>query len=216
MEGSMVAGVENIAAAEPNYEAAEHVFMAEKAMLPHQVAGDCAMSSSLAGHYCNIVSRLHNWLGIAQVNVPHSPDVTYFDQEFGDLYGYYDTTVMGPRPTAATSILLVPAPGRMYGGEYVQTMQAPVPISAAAINADAECSSMCPPADVWYPEGGAFISTTEPMSYTPMLNHDQIVYLELLTDLTPDYSPSAQVAIWLGGTVAPAMYGASSLQYRID
>ena len=101
--GSMVIGAEDIAVGQPTYVQAEATFMAERLNLPHQSPSDCATDYDLADHYCDIITPSHNWLGLGIADVPGSPYKTYFDQEFGDLYGYYDTTVMGPEPALDAS-----------------------------------------------------------------------------------------------------------------
>jgi len=215
--GSMMAGWENIAAGAPSYEAAEAAFMSEKTNLPNQSPSDCAKNYGLAGHYCDIVATSHTSLGLAIASVPGSPWTTYYDQELGDLYGYFDTTVIRPEPlvTASASLTLVPATGETFVYEYAQTMPAPLPIAIATLNADPECSSMCPPGDAWYPMGNTPISYTGVKPYTPMLTASDITFVGLTTNVKTFFGDSALAGFWGGGTVMPDSYGAASKAYLV-
>jgi len=104
--GSMIMGSENLDVGEATYSDAEAAFVAEKQQLPNHAQSDCVNDDKLAGHYCNLVWTQHNWVGLAIASVPGSPWVMYYDQEFGDLYGYYDTTVLAPEPALGTSAQL--------------------------------------------------------------------------------------------------------------
>jgi hypothetical protein len=218
MLGSMVIGAEDIAVGQSSYVQAEASFMAERLKLPHQSPSDCATDYDLADHYCDIITASHNWLGLAIADVPGSPYKTYFDQEFGDLYGYYDTTVMGPEPALAASapLTLIAAPGDSFTYEYVQTMPAPTPIPIATLNMDPECSSMCPPGDIWYPTGNTSVTSDAPKAFTPTLNESQIVFVEITTSAMSFFGAGVYAALWGGGTVLPDTYGASALQYRVE
>jgi uncharacterized protein YkwD len=217
MLGSMLMGSEDIAAGVPTYEQADAEFMAEQAKLPNQAASDCATSDSLAPHFCNIVAATHNRLGVGIVDVPGSPYKTYYDQEFGDLYGYYDTTVLPPEPPldAGAPVTLLPAPGYPFKYEQVEMMAAPTPIGIATLNADIGCASMCPAGDVWYPTGNMAVSSNGPLPYTPTLSASQIVFVALETNAMPFLGASAYAAFWGGGTAKPDSYGASSKSYLV-
>jgi hypothetical protein len=192
--------------------------MGEKAMLPNQSPSDCATDDSAAGHYCNIVAASHNWMGLAIADVPGSPDGTYFDEEFGDLYGYYDTTVVPALPALGTSasLTMVPASGQTFQYEFLETLPTPTPIPVATLNADPLCSSMCPAADQWYPTGNVQVSTSGPVPYSPPLTQNQIVFPALETNANPFVGASAYAAFWAGGTTAPTTYGASSQTYQVQ
>jgi hypothetical protein len=216
MLGSMIVSAENIAANYATYTLAEQAFMAEKAKLPNQSPSDCATSYDLAGHYCDLITTSHNLLGVALAQVPGSPYGTYYDQEFGDLYAYYDTTVIGPQPAAGTtaSITLVPAAGFSFNYEFIESMPAPTPIPVATLNADPTCATECPTGDPQYPSGNTSVSTSGVMPYSPTLSPNQIVFLDLQTNETTFFGSSALAAFWAGGT-PPTTYGASSLTYRL-
>ncbi len=181
--GSMLMGAESCAAADSTYVEAESSFMAEKSSLPDQSASDCAQDDSLAGHYCNIVWASHNWVGLAIADVPGSPYGTYYDQEFGDLYGYYDTTVLPAEPAigAGGSLSMLPASGQTYADAYFATMPVPTPISIATLNADPTCASSCPANDQWYPS-----TTTQALGtlapFSPDLSQNQIVFAAIYTN----------------------------------
>jgi hypothetical protein len=217
MLGSMLMGSEDFAYGYPTYEVADNSFMVEKAQLPNQTASDCAAHDALADHYCNIVSVLHNWVGLAVAKMPASTHITYYDQEFGDLYGYFDTTVLAPEAPADASapVTLVPAPGYTFKSEDVGTMAAPTPISIATINADPGCASMCPPGDVWYATGTTAVSTTGPAPYVPMLSSSEVVFVSLWTNVMPFVGASVYAAFWGSGNVTPDTYGASSKPYLV-
>jgi Cysteine-rich secretory protein family len=218
MLGSMVIAAEDIAVGQPTYVQAEASFMAERLKLPHQSPSDCATDYNLADHYCDIITPSHNWLGLGIADVPGSPYKTYFDQEFGDLYGYYDTTVLGPEPPPSDSapLTLIAAPGDSFTYEYVQTMPAPTPVPIATLNEDPECSSMCPPGDLWYPTGNTSVTSGAPKAFTPSLNESQIVFVEITTSAKSFFGASVYAAFWGGGTVLPDTYGASALSYRVE
>ena len=217
MLGSMVISAENLAFGQATYTAAEAAFMAERLMLPHQEPSDCATSYDLADHYCDLITTSHNLLGLAITDVPGSPYKTYYDQEFGDLYAYYDTTVLGPEPALGSNapVTLIPAAGDTFTYEYVQTMPAPTPIPIATLDADPDCASMCPPGDLSYPTGNTKVSTSGPTPYSPTLNASEIVFLEMTTSATSFFGASVYAAFWGGGTVMPDTYGASASMYRV-
>jgi len=210
MLGSMVMGSENIASGYATFQDADAAFMAEQASLPNQSPSDCAADDSLAGHYCNIVASTHNWVGLAAANVGASG--LYYDQEFGDLYAYYDTTVSSPEPSAgaAVSLTMLPASGQTFSSEYIQTMPAPTPISTATLNADPTCASSCPSGDAWYPSGSDFVGGNGPAPFAPSLAAGQIVFLALDTNVAAFVGAGGYAAFWPGGTVLPNSYGASS------
>jgi len=219
MLGAMVMPAENVAAGTDTYVAAEQAFMAERSMLPNQSPNDCATNDDLAGHYCDLVWPSHNVLGLAIADVPQSPYVNYYDQEFGDLYAYYDTTVIGPEPKAGASapLMLIPGPGQTFSSEFVQTMPAPTAISVATLNADPVCASACPAGDLVFPTGNTPLTATGPTAYTPTLSPGEIVFVELSTSVQTFFgAASVYAAFWESGTTTPTGYGASSVSYRVQ
>jgi hypothetical protein len=165
--GAMLEGAENLADGYSNWTAAEAAFMAEKSQLPNQSPADCAQFDSLAGHYCNIVSGPHNWVGIAIAQV--SGGTVNYDQEFGDLYGYYDTTVTPAAPAVgtSTSVAFAAANGATLSSDLTASLSTPVAISIATLNADPTCSTQCPAADTWFPGNENFINAFPlPISFT--------------------------------------------------
>jgi hypothetical protein len=215
--GSMLIGAESCAAGATTYQEAESEFMAEKSSLPNQSPSDCAQDDSLAGHYCNLVWASHNWVGLAIVDVPGSTYETYFDQEFGDLYGYYDTTVLPPEPSlgASGSLSLLPSAGFSFSDEYVATMPAPSPIPIATLNADPTCASSCPATDEWYPDGGTDVGGAAPSPVQPPFTTSQLVFVAMDSNASTFEASSAWAAFWPGGTVMPESYGAGSEQYLV-
>jgi uncharacterized protein YkwD len=217
--GSMIMGVENAAAGQKTYAAAETSFMSEKASLPNQAASDCAANYDLAGHYCDLITTSHNWVGFGLANVPGSPYTHYYTQEFGDLYAYFDTTVIGPYPSASSTatLTLLAAPGYTFKGEFTQTMAAPTPISVATLNTDPTCASMCPANDLWYPTGNKQVKGTYPIAYAPPLSTSQIVFLGMQTNQSTFVGASVYAAFWAGGTVKPNTYtDATSKTYLVQ
>ncbi|HEY6459124.1 MAG TPA: CAP domain-containing protein [Polyangiaceae bacterium] len=216
--GSMLIGAESCAAGATTYQEAESEFMAEKSSLPNQSPSDCAQDDSLAGHYCNLVWASHNWVGLAIVDVPGSTYETYFDQEFGDLYGYYDTTVLPPEPAlgANGALSMLPSTGFSFSDEYVATMPAPTPIAIATLNADPTCASSCPATDEWYPDGGTDVGGAAPSPVHPPFAASQLVFVAMDSTATTFESSSAWAAFWPGGTVLPESYGAGSEKYLVE
>ena len=164
-----------------------------------------------------IVFAAHNWVGLGLASVPGSPWGTYYDQEFGDLYGYYDTTVLPPEPAlgASASLQMLPAAGQSFVDDYVGTMQAPTPISIATLNADMTCASMCPAGDQWFPGNEMTVGGSTPTPFMPPLSQSQMVFAGLATNAMPYVGASAWAGFWPGGTVLPDSYGASSVTYLV-
>ena len=209
--GSMLMGAENIAEGYSTWATAEQAFMAEKSSLPNQVASDCPTYDSLAGHYCNIVWPSHNWVGLA-IALKSGSYVTY-DQEFGDLYGFYDPTVLGPEPPVGIQATLSFSG---TGGQPVlyynlDAMANPVPISIATLNADPECVSMCPSADQWYPPTNVSVPPAGP-ALQLALSNNQIYFVVMVTNVSGIFvGGSARAAFWAGGTVLPNQYASPLL-----
>jgi hypothetical protein len=219
--GSMMMGVENAAAGQKTYADAETSFMGEKSALPNQTASDCKNNYNLAGHYCDLITVSHNWIGFGLAKVPGSKYSEYYTQEFGDLYAYFDTTVIGPYPSVSSTatVTLVPAPGYTFGSEFTQTMPAPTPIPIATLNADPTCASMCPANDLWYPAANtqANVKAKAPIAYAPPLSTSEIVFLGLLTNETTFVGASVYATFWAGGTVKPNTYtDATSRTYLVQ
>jgi hypothetical protein len=206
--GAMMMGAENAAAGDMTYVDAETAFMDEKNSLPNKTASDCAANYDLAGHYCDLVTASHNWIGFGLAKVPGSKWVTYYTEEFGDLYAYYDTTAIGPYPSPSSmaKLTMVPAQGYSFSYEFTETMPTPQPISIATLNADPTCASMCPANDAWYPSGATAVSTKGTLAYAPPLSTSQIVFLELSTNATTFFGASALAAFWAGGTAMVDTY----------
>jgi hypothetical protein len=214
--GSMVMGSENLDVGSASYADAETAFMVEKSQLPNQSPSDCANDDSLAGHYCNIVAAPHNWVGLAVADVPQSQYGTYYDEEFGDLYGYYDTTVIPAQPALGTtaSLSVVPAPGQTFQYGAVEALSTPVPIPIATLNADPTCASMCPSTDQWYPTTTTqAVETLAPFS--PDLSQNQIVFAAIYTNEPAFVGAAAYAAFWAGGNVTLETYGAASVSYLV-
>jgi uncharacterized protein YkwD len=211
--GSMMQGLEDIAAGYPTWSDAEAAMMAERTALPHQDAADCQTSSEdLAGHYCNIVWPTHNWVGLALLAAPGGATQygTYYDQEFGELYGRYDTTVP-PTQASTGTLLFAGANGSTLATGYVATLPPPAPISIATLNADPRCTSMCPAADQWYPTATNADFSADSWPFTSALGSTQLTFPELYTNVGGLFDGVAVDAVaWPGGTVTPNAYGSSS------
>ena len=217
--GSMMMSAENLAAGDKTYADAEAAFMGEKNSLPNKAPGDCTADYNAAGHYCDLITASHNWVGFGMAHVPGAPyQGLYYSQEFGDLYAYYDTTVLGsyPATNSTATIELVPASGYTFKYELVQTMPAPSPITIATLNTDPTCASMCPTNDPWYPSGSTTVPKA-PTPYAPPLSASEIVFLGLATNETTFFGVSAYAAFWAGGTTMPTTYDdAASEAYLIQ
>lgn len=211
--GSMMQGLEDIAAGYAGWAGAESAMMAERTALPHQDAADCQTSSeSLAGHYCNIVWPLHNWVGLALLSAPGGATQygTYYDQEFGELYGVYDTTVP-PAAASAGSLSFAGANGSTLGTGYVATLATPAPIAIATLNADPRCASSCPAADQWYPSAGNTFFSAGTWTFTTALSSSQLTFPELSSNVAGLFDGAAIDAVaWPGATVTPATYTGST------
>ncbi len=200
----MLPGWENIAAGYDDWQAAEAAFMAEKANLPNKSPSDCAKYWSDAGHYCNIVDKTHDRVGVSIVASSGTKFGTYYDEEFGDLYGWYDPSVAGPEPSIGTSASLdfVAGTGASGASGYMQFMPEPAPISIATLNADPTCSSQCPSADRWGPSGGGQVANPIPLSF----GTNQVYWPELVATIGGSLTYAAFSAKWAGGTVLPTTY----------
>ncbi len=206
--GSMVMGAENLSGGDSNWAGAESGFMAEKSQLPNQSASDCAQDDSEAGHYCNIVWPSHNWVGLAVVHFENSTYQNYYDQEFGDLYGYYDTTVLGTTPPLGDSVALdfVGANGATLQGEGIATISSPTPIPISTLNADPTCATSCPASDPWYPPDATNYGSN-PLEMS--LATKQIYFAEVDTSITAFVGYGAYAAAFAGGT-GPTQYSDAS------
>jgi len=217
--GSEMVGDENIAGNYTNVADAEFAFVQnEKAKLPNQSAADCVRygDPEYAGHYCNLIFATHNWVGLAVTragSVGNYPGITFYDQEFGDLYGMVDTTVIAREPTLNTvaSLVMSGAPAATIAagtfGDVVSTMQYPVPISLATLNADPTCASTCPAADQWYPTWGIW-STLGVLSV--LATSANQIYEPQVTAATFS-GTGASTIYWPGGNVMTAIYHDSSV-----
>jgi uncharacterized protein YkwD len=207
--GGMLAGWENIAAGYASWQSAEEAFVAERSSLPSRRASDCASFWDSAGHYCNIVDSTHNWVGLGIVDRLGSRFGAYYDQEFGDLYGYFDATVTGPEPALGTSAsqAMSVVSGTALSGYFMNTMPAPVAISIATLNADPRCVSECPRTDQWWPANGPNVGSSP---FALALDVDQIYWPSVRAQI-PAVVWGAQAAIWAGGNVLPDRYGDPSL-----
>ena len=167
---------------------------------------------SLAGHYCNIVWPLHNWVGLALLSAPGGATQygTYYDQEFGELYGVYDTTVP-PAAASAGSLSFAGANGSTLGTGYVATLATPAPIAIATLNADPRCASSCPAADQWYPSAGNTFFSAGTWTFTTALSSSQLTFPELSSNVAGLFDGAAIDAdAWPGATVTPATYTGST------
>jgi len=205
--GSMLMGSENIGAGYASWNDVESAFVAERQLLPNQTEADCATAASAAtDHYCNIAAPAHNWVGLAIVAVPGSPYGTYYDQEFGDLYGVYDTTAISPLAAlgSTVSLELAPANGAAFLSATIATMPAPVPIPIATLNADPACSSQCPPQDQLYPTPSAGTSSGSPVQLT--LTTNQLDFVAQNVSTSTYVGAGSWALTWAGGTVTPDRY----------
>jgi uncharacterized protein YkwD len=207
--GSMMQGLEDIAAGYATWAAAESAMMGERTALPHQDAADCQTSSEgLAGHYCNIVWPTHNWVGLALLSAPGGATQygTYYDQEFGELYGIYDTTVPPAQPSSGT-LSFAGANGSTMTTGYVAALPAPAPIAIATLNADPRCTSMCPAADQWYPSATNAFFSADAWAFTSALGSAQLTFPELYANVSGLFDGAAiDAVVWPGGTVTPPTY----------
>ncbi|MGA2396216.1 MAG: CAP domain-containing protein [Candidatus Lustribacter sp.] len=212
--GSMMQGLEDIAAGYPTWSGAEAAMMAERTSLPHQDAADCQTSSeALAGHYCNIVWPTHNWVGLALLSAPAGATQfgTYYDQEFGELYGAYDTTAAPAQAATGGTLLFAGANGSTQTSGYVAALPAPVPIAIATLNADPRCASTCPAADQWYPTATNVFFSADSWPFTAALGSAQLTFPELSSSVGGLFDGAAIDAVaWPGGTVTPPTYGSSA------
>lgn len=212
--GSMMQGLEDIAAGFTTWSGAEAAMMAERTALPHQDAADCQTSSeSLAGHYCNIVWPTHNWVGLALLSAPPGATQlgTYYDQEFGELYGVYDTSVALTGTTAAGSLQFAGQNGSTITSGYVSALQAPVPIPIATLNADPRCASTCPAADQWYPTPANAFFSNDAWLFSGALGPAQLTFPELYTNISGIFDAAAiDAVVWPGGGVTPPAYTGST------
>jgi len=215
--GSEMVGDENIDVGAPTWADAEYAFVQnEKNQLPNKSAADCVAYGDphYAGHYCNLIYPGHNWVGLGVVSNPSSLYTTYYDQEFGDLYGMVDTTAVAREPAINTVASLIMAGSTPAAeSEVISTMPMPVPISVATLNADATCASACPSADQWYAT----------VWYAPSdFGQGLGVPITLDTTLNQIYEPQvefsgafsatgASTIYWPSGSVMPATYHDSTL-----
>jgi uncharacterized protein YkwD len=205
--GSMLMGSENIAAGYASWSDAESAFVAERLLLPNQTQADCATAASSAtDHYCNLAAPSHNWVGLAIAAVPGSPYGTYYDQEFGDLYGVYDTTAITPLATLGSSLSLdlAPANGASFLSATIATMPAPVPIPIATLNADPACATSCPPQDRLYPATVAGSGSGSPAQVT--LSTNQLEFVAQNVSVSTYVGAGSWALTWPGGTVSPDRY----------
>jgi len=211
--GSMMQGLENIAAGFSNWSSAEGAFMAERTALPHQDAADCATSSEdLAGHYCNIIWPTHNWVGLALLAAPNGATQygTYYDQEFGELYGSFDTTAP-PAQASSGTLLFAGTNGSSLTSGFVAALPVPAPISIATLNADPRCASTCPAADQWYPTATNAFFSAGAWAFTNTLGSAQLTFPELYSNVSGLFDGVAIDAVaWPGATVMPPTYGSST------
>lgn len=211
--GSMMQGLEDIAAGFPTWAGAETAMMGERTALPHQDAADCQTTSEdLAGHYCNIVWPTHNWVGLAILSAPNGATQygTYYDQEFGELYGIFDATAP-PAQASAGTLLFAGANGSSLTSGFVATLQIPAPISIATLNADPRCTSMCPAADQWYPTASNAYFSADSWPFTAALGSAQLTFPELYSNVSGLFDGVAiDAAAWPGGTVTPPTYSSST------
>jgi len=205
--GSMLVGSENIAGGFSTWAVAEQAFMNERSALPNQSPADCVLSGAEAGHYCNLVAGSHNWVGLAIANVSSSLYNFYYDQEFGDLYAIYDTSVVQPEPALGfqASLAIADASGATVTGGYLGTMSAPQPISLATLNADPGCLSSCPAVDQWYPLKTGFNGATPPFALN--LSQNQLYFaLSTVSALNVFVGYGSYAAYWAGGNAQPDQY----------
>jgi len=210
--GSMMMGAENIAAGYGTWHDAEASFMSERSRLPDRDAADCADErAAAAGHYCNIVWSSHNWVGLADVNVPGSPYGTYYDQEFGDLYGRYDISVPQLSAIGSTvSLDLAPASGASTRATALGVMHAPVAISIATLNADPTCSSRCPAADAVYPAQRALSTRADRVALTPSAS--ELYFVAQYTNVTTYVGAGSWSIAFPSGTIMPDRYTSASYE----
>jgi hypothetical protein len=139
---------------------------------------------------------------------------SYYDQEFGEFYGVYDTTVLPVEPAPGTTGSLqfetnaLALTGSATG--YVSTMQTPVAIPIATLNADPRCLTSCPTADQWYPTptSGSFTSA---WMLTTSLASGTLYFPELYSNVSGLFDGAAiDAVVWPGGTVVPATYTAGT------
>lgn len=211
--GSMMQGLEDIAAGYATWSGAESAMMAERTALPHQDAADCQTSSEdLAGHYCNIVWPTHNWVGLAILSAPNGATQygTYYDQEFGELYGIFDTTVP-PTQASAGTLSFAGANGSTLTSGYLATLPTPAPISIATLNADPLCASTCPAADLWYPTATNAFFSADSWPFTATLGSAQLTFPELYSNVSGLFDAVAiDTVVWPGATVTPTSYTSST------
>jgi hypothetical protein len=210
--GSMLLAAENIASGYSNWTAAEQAFMSEKANLPHQNVSDCPTDDAAAGHYCNITWPSHNWVGLAIVDVPGSPSNLYYDQEFGDFYAMYDTSVVAPEPAIGTQAALLMTSG--VNGLYLGTMPAPTPISIATLNSDPTCASLCPAGDQTYTSTQSFVASgnSYPLNLTQNQIYEALAGPQAGANLFAGFS--AYAIFWPGGTVLPTQYANAGINVQ--
>jgi uncharacterized protein YkwD len=210
--GSMLLAAENIASGFSSWVAAEQVFMAEKSNLPHQNVSDCPTDDAAAGHYCNITWPAHNWVGLAIVNLSGSPFRLYYDQEFGDLYAMYDTSVVTPEPAIGTTATLLMT-GRV-SGLLLGTMPAPTPISIATLNSDPTCASLCPASDETYTSAQSSVASGNafPLNLAQNQIYEALAGPSGSTTFFAGYS--AYAVFWPGGTVMPAQYATANVNVQ--
>jgi uncharacterized protein YkwD len=194
--GSMLPGWENIAYGYSSYQAAELAFMSEKASLPNKSPKDCSADWDDAGHYCNIVMPQHNRVGVAIVG-------TFYDEEFSNYYGMYDTSAISPEPklNGFATLSITSLDGRLAAYDAgVGTMPEPESIPIATLDKDPTCSSLCPPGDIWWPQNDA--GTADPIHLTFGSNQ---IYWPILS---PAANEQTFAAFWAGGTRLPSTYRA--------